>query len=80
MRRGMAEHKESIGISFREDLQLDVVIQRAAQVDQFAFTVVGRATRATRAASASRGEILLATSAGVVPLGTSLTLPSGNVM
>src|SRR5437762_13629927 len=42
MRRGMAEHKERIGISFREDLQLDVVIQRAAQVDQLAFTVVGR--------------------------------------
>src|SRR5262249_47715238 len=34
---------------------------------------------ATRAASARRGEIPRAMSAGVVPLGTSFTLPSGSV-
>src|SRR5216683_3035017 len=42
MRRGMTKHEERIRIFFREDLQLHVVIQRAAQVDQFAFAVIGR--------------------------------------
>src|SRR5229473_3197694 len=42
MRRGMTKHEERIRIFFREDLQLHIVIQRAAQVDQFAFAVVGR--------------------------------------
>ncbi len=35
-------------------------------------------TCAANAASASRGLMLLAISRAVVPLGTSLTLPSGN--
>src|SRR3984893_9120663 len=41
---------------------------------------LGAATRATSAASARRGEIPFAMSAGVVPLGPSWILPSGNVM
>src|SRR6266478_5373748 len=42
MRRGMTKHEERIRIFFREDLQLHVVIQGPAQVDQFAFAVVRR--------------------------------------
>jgi len=56
------------------------VIQRAAQVDQLAFAVVGRGNTRDKRGIREPREILLATSAGVVPLGTSLTLPSGNVM
>src|SRR2546427_7245276 len=40
MRRGMAEYKKRVGIFFGENLQLHVVVERAAQVDQLAFTVV----------------------------------------
>src|SRR2546430_10090802 len=39
MRGGMAKHIERVGIFFSEDLQLDVVIERATQIDQFAGAV-----------------------------------------
>jgi hypothetical protein len=38
----MAEHKKGVGIFFGEDLKFDVVLERSAQVNQFAFAVVGR--------------------------------------
>ena len=39
MCRGMAKDVERVGIFFGEDLELDVVIERATQVDQFAGVV-----------------------------------------
>ena len=38
MRCGMAKDVERVGIFFGEDLQLDVVIERAAQIDQLAIS------------------------------------------
>ena len=37
MRRGMAEDVERVGIFVGEDLELDVVFERAAQIDEFAI-------------------------------------------
>jgi hypothetical protein len=42
MRGGMAEDEERVGIFFGEDLELDVVVERAAQIDQLSSTVIGR--------------------------------------
>ena len=50
---------------------------RAASFSLAAAGVSGR-TRATTTAAARRGEMLLATSKGVVPAGTSRREPSGN--
>ena len=49
MRRGMAENVEGVGVFFGEDLQFDVVFERAAQIDEFAIRGgAGRACRARR--------------------------------
>ena len=42
--RGMAENKKRVGILVREDFQLEVLLERAAQIDQVA-TVVNRITK-----------------------------------
>ena len=41
MRGGMAKDEKGVGIFFGEDLELDVVVERAAQVDEFTGTVIG---------------------------------------
>jgi hypothetical protein len=40
MRGGMTENEKRVGIFFGEDLQLNVVIERAPQIDQFAGAVI----------------------------------------
>src|ERR1700682_1479634 len=37
----MAEDEKRVGIFFGEDLQLDVVVQRAAQINEFTGAVIG---------------------------------------
>ncbi len=42
MRGGMTEYEERIGIFFGEYLQLYVLVERTAQIDQFAGAIIGR--------------------------------------
>ena len=36
----MPEHKERVGVFFREDVELHVALERAAQIDELSFAVV----------------------------------------
>jgi len=69
----MAINFKRLGVLLGEDAQVGVGFERAGEVDQIAVRL-GR-----RAASARRGLMDLATSRAVVPLGTSLMLPSGSL-
>jgi len=74
MRGGMTEYEERIGIFFGEYLQLTSWSSGRRKSISSPAPSLGAATRATSAASARRGEIPLAMSAGVVPLGHFLYL------